>query len=308
MPEDASVSRVAVIGVGRMGLPVVANLVRAGYQVRAFDERAEPKAHALALGAHWAKSLPSAIAGAEVVLTALPGSPELRSVMLGDGSAAPGLLDRLPAGCTWLDLTSASPELGDALSRAARARGIGYLDTAVGGGVHAAQQGSLTLYVGGDHELLERHRSLLTAIADADRIHYMGGSGSGYLTKLLVNLLWFGQAVATGEALLLGQRAGLDPSLLRDVFARSAASSEFVRSYLPSLLDGDYLTTFGLDRCVEELDSIERFARHQATPFELSSSVAQVHRDALAHFGSVDGELMAVAYLEHQAGARLQRV
>lgn len=296
---------VAVVGVGRIGLPVVANLVRAGHQVRAFDVRPEVADAVAAVGGAWSASASAAVLDAEMLVTVLPGSPELRTLMLGDGSG-PGLLDSLPADCTWLDLTSAAPDLGTELSSAARSRGIGYLDAAIGGGVDAARRGELTLYVGGDRALLESARPVLTAIAA--RIEHMGGAGSGYLTKLLVNLLWFGQAVATGEALLLARSAGLDPVAVAGVLGRSPASSEFIRTYLPSLLDGDYLTTFGLDRCVEELDSLERLAAEQGMPFELSALVARVHRDALAHFGPVDGELMAVAFLEEQAGIRLGHV
>jgi 3-hydroxyisobutyrate dehydrogenase-like beta-hydroxyacid dehydrogenase len=76
---------------------------------------------------------------------------------------------------------------------------------------------------------------------------------------------------------------------------------------VPALLDGDYLTDFGLDRCVDELEAVERSAGHVGTPHPLTSAVADVHRAALRHYGPVDGELMAAAWLEEQADARLRR-
>jgi len=122
----------------------------------------------------------------------------------------------------------------------------------------------------------------------------------------LVNLLWFGQGLASAEAVLIGRSAGLQPARLREVLMTGPASSAFISSYLPSPSRGDYLTSFGLDRCVEELDSIERHAHREGLPAAVTSLVARLHREALDRFGPVDGELMGVAYLEDQAGQRLR--
>jgi 3-hydroxyisobutyrate dehydrogenase len=105
---------------------------------------------------------------------------------------------------------------------------------------------------------------------------------------------------------LLGQRAGVDLTVLRQVFGDSAAGSEFVRRDLGALFDGDYLRSFGLDRVCEELDALTDMARDHDLPFELSELVALVHRRALDHFGPVDGELLAVALLEERAGTLLR--
>lgn len=296
--------RVGVLGVGRIGLPLVAGLIAAGFDVRANDVRAIVRVDVEQAGARWVASADALVAGVDVLLTVLPGNPELLQVMLGDALEA-GLLDRIPAGCTWVDLTSGSPQLGATLAAAARACGVDYIDAPIGGGVRAVQRGELTFYVGGDPHVVERVRPVLAAVAASDGIRHMGAHGAGYLTKLLVNLLWFSQAIAVGEALLLGQSAGLSPSVLAQTIASSAASSEFVRTYLPSLLNGDYLTTFGLDRCVEELDAVVAAARSRDVPFEVSATVARLHREALDHFGAVDGELLGIALLEHRASARL---
>lgn len=289
-----------------MGLPIVGRLVAAGFVVRAHDIRPSAQVAVEDVGAQWAPTAYGAAADADVALSVLPGNAELAGVMLGD-EADSALLERMPRGCTWVDLTSGAPELGNRLAAAARSRRVQYLDAPLGGGVSAARSGELTLYVGGEQAVLERAQPVLAAFCAADGIRHMGGAGAGYVTKLLVNLLWFGQAIAVGEALLLGQSVGLQPSVLAAAFAGGAASTEFVRTHLPSLLDGDYLTTFGLDRCVEELEAIEALARSGETPYELSAVVTRLHQEALAHFGPVDGELLGVALLEHQAGRRLGR-
>lgn len=294
--------RVGFIGVGRMGLPMCANLVRAGYDVTAGDVREELQHAVIACGARWGGPGPAIAAAVDVLITMLPGGPELRDLMLAPGD----LLAALPQTVTWIDMTSTSPVIGRVLAGAARARGIGMLEAPVGGGVSAAATGSLHLFTGGDAALLERHRPLLEALADPDRIIRMGGPGAGYTTKHLVNLLWFGQAIATAEALLLARREDIDLELMQRALAGSAASSSFIRDDLGALFGGDYLTSFGLDRCCEELSAITALARQEHVPFELSEKVEQVYQRALARFGPVDGELLAVAMLEEQAGVRLR--
>nr|WP_282971236.1 NAD-binding protein [Actinospica acidithermotolerans] len=125
------------------------------------------------------------------------------------------------------------------------------------------------------------------------------------MTKLLINLLWFSQAAVTTEALLLAQHHGISPAVMQTVLRDSAGDSAFAARHLPALLRGDYLRDFGLERCVEELDSIDRTADLAGLPHPLTSVTAALHRAALDHFGPVDGELMGPAWLEEQAGTRL---
>jgi 3-hydroxyisobutyrate dehydrogenase len=293
---------VAFVGVGRMGLPMCANLVRAGYDVTAADRRQELAGAVAACGARWCGTAAGAARQADVLITMLPGTPELNDLMLGPG----GLLGALPRSVTWIDMTSASPPAGKALARAARARGVAKLEAPVGGGVGAAIAGSLQLFAAGEAGVLERHRALLEALADPRRIMYLGKAGAGYTAKLLVNLLWFGQAIATAEALLLARREGIDVDVLRDALADSAAATSFIRHDLEALLSGDYLATFGLDRVCEELAAITGLARSRSVPFELSEHVARTYRRALARYGPAEGELLAVAMLEEQAGTLLR--
>jgi 3-hydroxyisobutyrate dehydrogenase len=299
------VADITLVGAGRIGLPVAECLVAAGHVVEVVDVRDIP-VDVEAVGASWGGSLLARLPADRVLLTALPGSPELRELMLGpsDGSATPGLAN-LARGGRWIDLTSAAPDLAADLAAAADQYGVRYVEAAVGGGPQDGRRGGLTLYVGGEDSDVRRLRPLLEAFADPARIHHMGGHGTGYLTKLLVNQLWFGQAVAVCEAMLLAAHAGLAPDRLADVLDASPAASEFVHTHLPSLLSGEYLPTFGLARVVEELDSLARMAELADTPWPVSTRVTEVHRQALAHFGDIDGELLGAAWLEHLAGHTL---
>ena len=288
---------VGVIGVGRMGLPVCARLAGAGLRVVAADLEPEREQHVRAAGASWDADTERLARQAAVLITVLPGSSELVEAM---GIA----LRTLQPGATWIDLTSAAPAAGAELVARAHGRGIECLDAPVGGGVEAAAAGALQLFVGGRREVIERHRTVLELLG---RVEHVGDHGAGYTTKLLVNLLWFGQAVAVGEALLLARRAGIDLEVLRSALGRSAAASEFVRGDLGALLGGDYLESFGIDRCCEELATVVALAGELAVPFDLSAAVERTYRAALARYGPIDGELLAVALLEERAGTRLRR-
>ena len=288
---------VGVIGVGRIGLPVCSRLVAAGFDVLAADVRPERESAVHNAGAGWASDVTALVTEAEVLVTVLPGTNELRTAMaIAIPAARPGT--------TWIDLTSATPVDGRELVASAHERRVECLDAPVGGGVGAATAGTLQLFVGGEQSTVERHRELLESLG---RVEHVGGHGAGYTTKLLVNLLWFGQAVAVGEALLLARRAGIELEVLRPALDTSAAASEFIRRDLDALLEGDYLESFGLDRCVEELEAVLALADELDVPFDLSAEVARSYRAALARYGPVDGELLAVALLEERAGLRLRR-
>jgi len=284
---------VGLLGVGRMGLPIAKRLLAAGYPVLAFDP-APDRLHEAVRSGVVAGADASAVAGsADILVTVLPGSTEV-------GEVLPGVLSALREGGLWLDLTSSDPELVTRLSA-----GIGAVGAPMGGGPVAAQAGTLLFYVGGAREDVERALPVLESLGTVERVG--DDVGAGYTAKLLANLLWFGQAVAVTEALLLGQSLGVPPARLRGTLARSAGGSVFIDEYLDHLLDGDYLESFGVDRCVEELNILVRLADARGVPFEVSAAVTAQYRDALARFGAVGGELLASKLLEERAGRVIRR-
>lgn len=306
MVHTAVMVDVVVVGAGRIGLPVAARLAAAGNAVGVVDVRLELQATVEAVGARWLGAGLSFIASAHqrpmAVVTVLPGSPELRDAMLGGlAGAGAGLIDQMLPGTLWIDMTSAAPDLAIELASAAAEQEIRYVDAAVGGGPTNAEQGTLTLYVGGEDRDVHIARPLLACLTKADGIHHLGGHGTGYSSKLLINQLWFAQAVICSEVLVLALRLGLDLPKFAGLIEDSPAASAFARDYLPHLMNEDYLPAFGLHRVVEELDSLVRAAGVTGAPWLVSTAVRDLHRDALTHFGTVDGELLGAAYIAHLA-------
>ena len=147
---------VGLVGLGRMGVPMCANLVRAGYRVQAGDRRSEAAALAARCGAHWVPQISRLAAESDVLITVLPGPDEVREAMLSPG----GIAEALRPGTAWIDMTSNSPAAMTDIQQMLLARGVQVLEAPVGGGVEAAEQGDLQLLVGGDAEVLARQREL----------------------------------------------------------------------------------------------------------------------------------------------------
>jgi 3-hydroxyisobutyrate dehydrogenase len=273
-----------------MGLPICARLAHRGLDVMASDIDPGRRAAAVGAGATWRSEARGVAAAADVVITVLPSATEVESV-------AADLAGEMSHGALWIDMSTASPQVR-------RPGGVRALDAPVGGGPDAAREGRLLTFVGAHSQDLESARPVLEIVAD--RIIHVGPPGTGYTLKLLANALWFGHAVAVAETLTLAERAGIDPEAARAALAQSAARSQFIERDARSLLAGDDLTSFGLARCCEQLETVVALANQLAVPLELTSAVDEVHRGALAHYGEVDGELLGARFVAERAGVRFQ--
>lgn len=282
-----------MLGVGRMGLPVVRRFLAEGFVVAFRDPDPDRAARALAAGA-----VPLADpASVDVLVTVLPGAAEVAQVL-------PEFVPLVRAGSVWLDLTSGDPRTTDRLAAEFAARDVATVGAAMGGGPANAAAGSVDLFVGGPAEAVARVEPLLSALSrEGGSIRRLGDRpGDGQTGKLVANALWFAESVAVTEALLLTRAAGLDVQAVRAALAGSAGDSTFLRRHVGHLLAGDHLTDFGLDRCVEELEVLDEMASAAGTPHDLHRGVLQLHRAALAQFGPVDGELLAAHLLALRAG------
>jgi 3-hydroxyisobutyrate dehydrogenase-like beta-hydroxyacid dehydrogenase len=281
-----------------MGMPICARLVERGFSVRATDARHGLRDELLGTRAAWTATVGAAAAGADVLITMLPG-PDAVFDVAGD------LLSALAPEAIWMDMSTGSPQLAEDLLASAVPKRVRLVDAPVAGGPSEARVGRLLAFAGGAPADLDEVQAVLNALAD--RVVHAGPSGSGYLVKLLTNLLWFGQAVANAEVLTLARRAGLDLDVLRDAVAQSAAANRFMAVDADALLDGDDLASFSLSGCCQQLSTVMRLGERLDVPLELAAVVSAVHRRALARYGDVDGELLAARLVAEQAGVELLR-
>jgi 3-hydroxyisobutyrate dehydrogenase len=203
-------------------------------------------------------------------------------------------------GSTWIDMSTSTPAAARENAERARQLGVRVLDAPMGGGPLEAGRGELTLFVGGAIGDLDAQRDVADALAT--RVLHVGAVGDGCLVKLLVNLLWFGQAVAGAEVLALAARAGLDPEQVRAAVSQSAGASRFMDREARALLVGDDLDSFSLSGCVEELHAVMAIGRDFDVPLALAERVTTMYETAVSRYGDADGELLAARLVAERAG------
>jgi 3-hydroxyisobutyrate dehydrogenase len=262
---------VAFVGLGNMGGPMSARLVRAGYQVRGFD-LAEPARRALAgAGGTAAPDLAAAVRGVPVIVLMLPHS----------GAVAATVRDRqfeAARGAIVVDMSSSEPMRTRALATELMDRGITLVDAPVSGGVSRARTGELTIMTGGEPADLERVAPVLAHLGTATRA---GPVGSGHAVKALNNLLSATHLLVTCEAILAGERFGLDPETMLSIFNSSSGRSGSTEHKWPHfILPGSYDSGFGLRLMLKDMRIAIGLADQVGVPDPLGHAAAELWAQA----------------------------
>jgi len=295
--------RVGFVGLGHMGAPMCRHILAAGHDLIVHDLNPLAAADLVAAGAAWAASPREAARDRDVAITMLPGPRQVAEVLLGRA----GLLDGLPPGAVWMDMSTSVPAIADRVQAVAERRDIEVLDAPVSGMASDAQAGTLQIFVGGRAGTYERVRPLLETMGDPGRILRVGEHGTGYTAKLMISLLWFAQLTATAEVLSVGTAAGVDLATLRRCLLASPAASTFLeRDVLPVLERGDYDESFTLALACKDLALAMDLAREAGVPVEVSAVVEQIYRRARAQYGDAGGEMLPIKLLEDLTGTPLR--
>jgi len=271
--------RIAFIGLGNMGGPMALNLMKAGHSLVVSDVRREAAAPHLDGGASWADGPRAAADGAELILTSLPGPPEVERVATGPG----GIIEGAARGSVYADLSTGSPTVMRRIHDAFAARGVHVLDAPVSGGVGGARHGTLQVMVGGDEAIYRRVRPVLEAIGD--KVGHMGPIGSGTIAKLVHNTISLCTREIVAEAFTLGVKAGVRPeALLEAVRGGSFGQGLILSRVLPNVVfKGDFDTQqFALRLARKDLGLATGLAREFDVPMALASVVEQHMIEALA--------------------------
>ena len=210
----------AFLGLGVMGYPMAGHLARAGHRVTVWNRNAEKSARWVGqCGGRSAATRAAAVADAEIVMMCVGNDDDVRAVVLGEG----GALAAMKPGTILVDHTTASAQVAREIHAAAAAAGIGFLDAPVSGGQAGAENGKLTIMVGGDDATFARAEAVLAHYARA--VTLMGGPGSGQLTKMVNQICIAGLVQALAEGVNFAAKAGLDVERVLDVIGKGAAQS-----------------------------------------------------------------------------------
>lgn len=235
--------RIGFVGAGLMGAGMVRNLAAAGHEVRLYARRPESAA---GLPVAVAGSVAAAMDGADIGMSCVTDSPDVEEVvraMLAARARPPVMVET----------STIAPSVARALAEECRRAGVAYLDCPLSGGPPGAEAGTLAVMVGGDAAALEHARPALDAIGDPERRVHCGEVGLGLVAKLVNNLLVAVIAAGTAEALGVGQRAGLDPALAREVVMRASGDSWQLRNLFPRVVAGDHRPGFTTRNLLKDL-------------------------------------------------------
>lgn len=235
-------SKVAFIGLGVMGYPMAGHLASGGHTVTVYNRTAS-KADAWVTqhGGHAAATPRSAAEDADIVFACVGNDDDVRSVALADG----GALDGMKAGAIFVDHTTASADLARELHKQTGERGIGFLDAPVSGGQAGAENGALTVMVGGDADIFERAKPVIDCYARA--CERMGEAGTGQLAKMVNQICIAGVVQGLSEATNFGLKAGLDMAKVIDVISKGAAQSWQMENRWETMVAGKFDYGFAVD-------------------------------------------------------------
>ncbi len=265
--------KLAFIGLGVMGFPMAGHLAKASHEVTVYN-RSAAKARAWTeqhKGA--AKPTPAeAAAGAEIVFTCVGNDDDVRQMVLGEHGALKGM----SKGGLLVDHTTASAELARELDAAAKAKGFGFLDAPVSGGQAGAQNGTLTVMVGGDAQSFARAEPVMKHYGRA--VTHMGAAGNGQLTKMVNQIMIAGLVQALSEGLNFAVRAGLDAQKAAQVIAKGAAQSWQLENRYQTMLDDKFDFGFAVDWMRKDLAICLAEARRNKSPLPVTALVDQFYQ------------------------------
>lgn len=290
----------AFIGLGHLGGHLAASLLRNGFAVHVFDRDAAAVERLVAQGASAAKNPADAAARAGSAITCLPSPKVSEAVLAGPD----GLLEGLPRGGTWIEMSTNGRDEIARLAALAAEGGIETLECPVTGGVHLAAQGKITALVGGDAALYERHRPAIEAMCA--RSFLMGPVGSAAVIKVITNMLAFVHLVAAGEALMLAKKGGIDLAQAYHAIVASSGNSFVHETESQLVLNGSYDIGFTFDLALKDLGFALKMGEEFGAPLDLASRVGAIFEQGKAAYGGGAWSTMIVKLLEDATGTDLR--
>jgi 3-hydroxyisobutyrate dehydrogenase-like beta-hydroxyacid dehydrogenase len=286
---------IGFIGLGHMGSHMVPRLLRAGYHVTVSDRTAERTQAMAHLGASVVQTPRELAASCNIIISCVTDDRALDAVML----AADGALEGVHAGSYLIEMSTVAPQTSRHLFQVAQAKGVPMIDAAVSGSVPQVEQSSLVIFVGGEQETYERCKPILDVLGKQSI--YLGSSGKGTAMKLVVNLLLGLSRQALAEALVLGEKAGLDREDLIAVLKQTTVISPRQQADLEHARLGDYPADFALALMSKDFQLMLDEAFLVSAPLPMTAVAQQIATAAMRDYGKEDASAI-LQFMEALAG------
>ena len=295
MEGDRLKPSIGFIGMGHMGSHMAQRLLNAGYQLTVYDRTREKAQEVGQQGAQVALTPRDLAAGCQIVMASVTDDRAQEEVMFGPDGALAGVHD----GSIVIDLSTVSPDASRRLFQAAKEKNVPMIDAAVSGSVPQVDQGSLVIFVGGEHTTFERCEAILEDLGK--NRFYMGASGMGTTMKLVVNTLLGLGMQALAEAIALGEKAGLEKRLLLEVLGETAALTPGQKSKLENVKREEYPTNFALSLMHKDFGLVLSRAYDLSVSMPATAAAQQMYTAAMAREMDEDFSVM-IQFMEELAG------
>lgn len=293
--------KIGFIGLGIMGKPMCKNLLKAGYEVTAFDIFEAPVLEVEALGAKRGANNAQVAAASDVVITMVPNSPQVREAVLGAG----GVMEGAKPGLIIVDMSSISPIVSREVCEEVEKRGCYMIDAPVSGGEPKAIDGTLAIMAGGKAEIFEKVRPILDVMGGT--VTHCGDIGAGNTTKLVNQIIVAINIAAVGEAMVFGKKAGVDPEVLYKAIRGGLAGSTVLDAKAPMMFDGNFKPGFRIDLHIKDLNNVLETGHDVGAILPLSSSVMEMMQWLKASGFSKEDHSSLVRFFENLSGTDVRK-
>jgi len=291
--------KIAFIGLGVMGKPMVRNLLRHGNEVWVYHHSQENMALVTKDGAKAGKDNSDIISKCPVIITMLPNSPQVEDVVLGKG----GVIECAKEGSVLIDMSSIAPASSQKISAACAKKGIRMLDAPVSGGEPKAVDGTLAIMVGGERALFDEYRNLLLQMGSS--AVYCGPLGAGNTTKLANQIIVAVNIAAVSEAFTMVKKAGVDPHLVFDAIKGGLAGSTVMNAKVPMMMDDNFKPGFRIDLHIKDLNNAIETGHKVGSPLPLTTQVQEMFEVLHADGCGSDDHSGLAKYYAKLSGTRI---
>lgn len=293
--------KLGLIGLGIMGKPMARNLLKAGYDLTVYDINKGPVKEVVEAGAREAADVREIGANCDIIMTMLPDSPHVKSVVLGEG----GLIGTIREGSVFIDMSSINPVASQEISAELEKKGVKMLDAPVSGGEPKAIDGTLAFMVGGSQDVFDKCKPILEAMGSS--VVRCGDIGAGNTTKLANQIIVALNIAAVSEAFMLAEKAGVDPQLVFEAIRGGLAGSTVMEAKAPMIMAGNFKPGFKIDLHIKDLNNALSAGHSVGSPLPLTAQVMEMLQVLRIDGCGQDDHSAIAKYYEKLANTKIGR-
>lgn len=262
--------KIGFVGLGIMGKPMAKNLLKAGKELVVYDINEAAVKEVVASGAVAAASAKEVAEQTKLIITMLPNSPHVKTVVLGEG----GILEGAQKGTIVVDMSSIAPLVSQEVAKELEKKGVELIDAPVSGGEPKAIDGTLAIMVGGKKDVFDQVADLLKLMGSS--VTYVGSIGSGNTTKLANQIIVALNIAAMSEAMVLAKKAGVDPKSVFEAIRGGLAGSTVLDAKMPLVLERNFKPGFRIELHIKDMMNALETAHGVGAPIPLSAQVLEI--------------------------------